>query len=222
MQIYNDIVQGTDEWLQLRLGILTASALHLLLTPTLKTADNDRSRSYIWELAAQRITGHVAPSYVTADMERGHIDEELARAVYREHYAPVEQVGFITEDKYGPTLGYSPDGLVGDDGLIEVKSRVQKYQLQTALSHNVPSEYMIQLQAGMLISGRKWCDFISYSGGMHMIVRRVCRDERTCEAIIGAATAAELTIQALVAEYGDKVESEGWQPTPRTDLEIRL
>lgn len=183
--------QGSEAWLAARCGLLTASEMKLILTPTLKIADNDKTRAHVFELLFQRLTGFVEPRYISDDMLRG-IDEELeARAAYAEHFAPVQTVGFITNARWGFTIGYSPDGLVGDDGLIECKSRRGKYQVQTIAEDEVPADYMLQLQTGLLVSERKWIDFISYSGGLPMFVRRVEPIPEIQEAIIAAATAFE-------------------------------
>jgi hypothetical protein len=96
--------------------LLTASEFDRILTPTLKIADNPKSRAHLWEMAAQRITGYVEPQYISDAMLRGQEDEIIARDLYSKHYAKVEQCGFVTNDKWGFTLGCSPDGLVGDDG----------------------------------------------------------------------------------------------------------
>ncbi|NBW19115.1 MAG: YqaJ-like viral recombinase, partial [Caulobacteraceae bacterium] len=160
------MVQGGEEWYAARCGLLTASEMKLILTPKLKIADNDKSRAHVWELLAQRISGYVEPSYVSDDMLRGREDENDAKITYTEHYAEVTDVGFITNDKWGFTLGYSPDGLVGDTGLIECKSRRQKFQVETIASGVVPEEYMLQLQTALLVSERKWIDFVSYCAGL--------------------------------------------------------
>ena len=142
-------------------------------------------------------------------MLRGWEDEIAAREVYSQRYAPVDEVGFVTEDKWGFTLGYSPDGLVGDDGLIEVKSRRQKYQAETIITGEVPVDYMLQIQTGLLVTGRKWLDFISYCGGMPMFVKRVYPDEAMQAAIIGAAEEYEHRIETALAQYA--VASDGLQ-----------
>jgi len=194
-----NLEQGSDAWLEARRGILTASEMKLILTPTLKVANNDKTRTHLWELLAQRISGFVEPQYVGDAMLRGQEDEFYARQKYAEHIAPVEEVGFITNSRWGFTIGYSPDGLVGQDGLIECKSRVQKYQIQTIVENvtadTAPDEYMMQLQTGMLVSERKWIDFISYSGGLPMAVIRVYPDPVIQEAIIEAATEFEMKIE---------------------------
>ena len=110
----------------------------------------------------------------------------------------------ITNDDLGFILGYSPDGLVGDDGQIECKSRKQKYQLETIDSDAVPDEYTIQLQAGLLVSGRKWVDFISYCGGMPMFVKRVYPDIEVQEAIKTSAKAFNAKMQKIVSEYPER------------------
>lgn len=193
-----DLIQGSEEWLAARCGLLTASEMKLIITPTLKAASNDKERQHLYELLAQRITRHVEPSYVSDDMLRGKTEEILARAKYAETYAPVKDCGFITNDEWGFTIGFSPDGLIGDDGLIECKSRRQKYQIQTIVenvtSDTMPEEYALQIQTGLLVSGRNWCDFVSYSGGLPMATIRVLPDPVIQDAIIKAATAFEVRL----------------------------
>lgn len=199
------VIQGSEEWAALRCGLITASEVCLILTPTLKVANNDKSRAHVYELLAQRISQYVEPQYVGSDMLRGEDEEILARDAYATHYAPVAEVGFITNDKWGFTLGYSPDGLVGDDGLIEVKSRRQKYQVQTLIEHQtggtIPEDYLLQVQTGLLVTERAWCDFISYSGGLPMAVIRAYPDPVVQAAIVDAATKTEEAIAAKLSTY---------------------
>lgn len=196
-----DVVQGSDEWLAMRCGILTASEMKKIITPTGKVANNGETRAHAYELAFQRLTSFVEPQYVSDAMLRGQEDEIYARAAYADHYAPVEEVGFITNGALGFTLGYSPDGLVGADGLIECKSRCGKYQVQTIATNEVPDEYVLQLQTGLLVTGRKWIDFISYCGGLPMFVKRVEPDPELQEKIIKAAIAFEERVNEVVQEY---------------------
>jgi hypothetical protein len=220
--IHPDLIQGSDEWHDQRRGIITASVVGKLITPkTIKPADNPESRSLAMLLASERITGWTEPTYVSDDMLRGMDDEPRARHKYSEHYAPVSEVGFITEDRWGFQIGYSPDGLVGDDGLIEVKSRRAKVQLATILADEVPLENMAQLQCGLLVSGREWIDYVSYSGGMPMYIKRVLPDEKWFAAIIAAATAFEETVADMIRVYGGAIA--GLQPTERSiELEMTI
>lgn len=212
---HNDIEQGTEEWHELRCGILTASEMKLILTPTLKTANNDKARAHVWEIAAQRITRYTEPSYIGDAMLRGWDDEIKARDLYSKTRAPVTETGIITCDDFGFTIGYSPDGLVGDDGLIECKSRNQKYQVETISTGEVPQEYMLQLQTGLLVTKRKWIDFISYSGGLPMFVQRVLPDADIQAAIVLAATEFEAKVVQAVQSFHDNVAANGYPATER-------
>ena len=202
---HRDLIQGSDEWLAARCGMLTASEMKLVVTPTLKPAANDKMRAHLFELLAQRITGHVEPHYISDDMLRGRDDEIEARALYAERYAPVEECGFVTNNGFGFTLGCSPDGLVGDDGMIECKSRRQKYQAQTIALWEVPDDFLIQIQTSLLVTGRAWCDFVSYCGGMPMATMRVMADQQVQEAIVEAATGFEARLAEYLAGYLDHV-----------------
>ena len=198
---HTDIVQGDDAWYSVRRGVLTASEMKLIITPTLKVADNEKTRSHAYELLAQRITGYTEPRYVSDDMLRGQSEEILARAKYAETYAPVEEVGFVTNYGFGFTIGYSPDGLVGDDGLLECKSRCQKYQIQTLTDMTVPDEYVLQLQTGLLVTGRQWIDFVSYCGGLPMVTIRVEPNPTIQAAILEAAENFEAKVAQKMAVY---------------------
>lgn len=204
---HTDLFQGSAEWSAARCGLLTSSEMKLILTPTLKVASNDKERAHLYELMAQRITRYVEPSYISEDMLRGINDEAEAATIYAEHYAPVVEAGFITNDSFGFTIGYSPDRLVGDDGLLECKSRRQKFQIETIVSGEVPQEYVLQLQTGLLVSGRKWIDFISYSGGLPMVTIRVLPDPLIQAAIVTAATEFEARLTAKLAAYNGALKS---------------
>ena len=215
-----DLIQGTDDWLDQRRGIVTASVVGQLVTAkTCKPADNDYSRALTALLVAERITGWTDPVYVNDDMLRGHEDEPRARDLYSEKYAPVRESGFMVRDFGDYRIGYSPDGLVDDDGLIEVKSRRQKKQLQTILADEVPPENMPQIQCGLLVSGREWCDYLSYCGGMPMYRKRVSPDQRWFDAIKAAVEKFEKTAAEMVAQYEAAIV--GLPVTERvTDMEM--
>lgn len=214
--LYPDLIQGSDEWLEARRGIVTASVVGKLVTPTLKVADNDTSRALTRLLVAERITGFIVPTYQTDAMMRGTMDEPLARNLYREHHRGVREFGFITRDLgNGAILGYSPDGLVGGDGLIEVKSREPHLHLAVILGADIPHAHMAQMQAGMLASGREWTDYLSYCGGMPMHVRRVERDAAWADAITRAVVNFERIAVAMTASYERAVE--GLPATERID-----
>lgn len=198
-----DIEQGSDEWHAIRRGMITASAIAKLLTGTGKPANNDTSRAQLYQLLAERITGESDPGFYNDDMARGHLLEPFARDLYAASYAPVQECGFISRQLSGVVIGYSPDGLVGDDGLIEIKSPRPKTHLKSLLTNQVPGEYVPQVQTGLAVSGRAWCDFISYAPGLPLFVRRVERDEQLIAQIIAAAQAAEESLAVMLVIYED-------------------
>lgn len=199
---HNDIEQGTPEWHDLRRGVLTSTAIKTLITPTGKLADNDKTRAHVYEVAAQRITGRTEDNYMSFDMMRGHVEEILARDLYSQHYAaPVTECGFVTNNRLGFAVGYSPDGLVSDDGLIEIKSAKAKIQVQRIADGGIPTEHIAQVQTGLWVTGREWCDFISYSNGMAMQVVRVKPDLAYHELIEAAAKAFETKVNEVIAAY---------------------
>lgn len=213
VRIFPEMIQGSEEWIAARCGLLTASEMKLIITPTLKQATNDKERAHLYELLAQRISGFVEPHFVGDDMLRGHEDEVEARILYAKHYASVHDVGFVTNDRFGFTLGYSPDGLVGEEGQIECKSRRQKFQVQTVVENvgagTIPADFLIQVQTGLLVSERKWCDLISYSGGLPMVTLRAYPDPVLQKAIEEAAGAFEHRLELKLAIY---LEAIGTHP----------
>src|SRR5699024_8414201 len=203
IQEYRDVVQGTTEWDDLRRGIVTASTVGQLITPkTVKPAANVGSRALAATLASERITGWTEPHYESDDMLRGHLDEPVARDLYRETTGhAVRETGFITRTVDGNTIGYSPDGMVGDDGIIEIKSRVPKKHLATILSGEIPPENVGQVQAGLFVSGSEWCDYISFCGGMPMWTKLVTPDVRWQSAIIEALGNLEHAVDEMIYRY---------------------
>lgn len=204
LKIYSDLDQGTDEWFAARCGILTASTIGNLLTPTCTgIANNKASERLVNEIAAQRINKICDPNVQAYAFQRGHEDEMEAKILYAQKVAPVSEIGFMSDDRWGFTLGYSPDGLVGEDGLIECKSRLSGFQMDTICSQAVPIEFMPQIQTGMMVSGRKWLDFISFPamGGGKMLVKRTYPDAAMQDLLIRAATDFEEKVRQRIEEY---------------------
>lgn len=211
--VHKELIQGSEPWLAARCGLLTAGEMHFLVTPTLKVTSNEKERTHLWELLAQRITDYVEPAYVSDDMLRGMDDEVDALELYHENHSEIERVGFITNDKFGFVIGYSPDALVGGDGQVECKSRRAKFQVQTIVEGVIPPEYMIQLQTGLLVSERKWVDFVSYSGGLPMFVLRCYPIQKIQDAIVEAATGFDTRIKGNMVVYSQA--TKGLIPTER-------
>jgi len=176
MQIIRDVDQGSVEWLALRLGIVTCSELDCLLVNGKGQAGFGAGAfTYMDTLIGERITGEAAdPFGGNRHTERGHELEGVARGLYeaREEVA-TEQVAIILN--HG--IGYSPDSLVGPDGLPEIKTKLPKFQVGVILSDEVPKEHIAQCQGGLWVSEREWIDFVSYWPGMPLFVKRTYRDE---------------------------------------------
>lgn len=216
LKIYEELEQGSPEWLAARCGIVTASVMGQLVTPgTVKVAKNDYSRGLTATLVAERITGHVEPMQVSQAMMRGTLDEPYARDKYAEHHAPVTELGFMVKDFGKYRIGYSPDGLVGNDGLIEIKSRAQKKHLQTILADEVPLENMAQIQTGLLVSGRDWCDYVSFCSGMPLYKKRIKPDPKWFAAITEAVEVFEANAAEMLATYN--AATKNLPPTERLD-----
>lgn len=199
------LIQGSDAWIAARCGLLTASEMKLTITPTLKVAVNEKATGHLYKLLVQRITRHVAPHYVGADMLRGKDDEIEARILYDRHIAPVKEVGFITNDEWGFTIGYSPDALVDPRGLFEAKSRRDDLQIKDVIEHvadqTCPDDFLIQTQTGLLVSKRDWLDLSIISCGLPMPTIRIFPDPKIQSAIVDAAAAFENRLAEKWTEY---------------------
>lgn len=199
-----DIEQGTDAWHGIKLGILSGSNVNVILTPAGKPAKGQKVMEYAASIAAQRIFKRAEENFQSYLMMMGHLKEDVARDIYIEKYAPVRQCGFITNDNLGFTIGCSPDGCVLDDGGLEIKSRLAKFQIQTIISGEIDKGFMNQCQAFLLVSGRDWIDFVSYSPALPFFVKRVYPDPVRRDAIINAMMDFEEQVQAIMDEYQDK------------------
>lgn len=213
---YADVVQGTEQWHDLRRGLVTASIVKDLVTPsTFKVADNETVRGLLRLLVAERVTGWTDSTFSNFDMERGVMDEPVARAYYSEHHAPVTEVGFVINDDSGHKIGASPDGLVGDDGGIEIKCPRSKEHLRTILADEVPSQYVGQVQANLLTTGRAWWEYVSFCAGMPLYVKRVFPDPQWLEAMTAALASFEERAAQMTSDYLAAIE--GLPTTERPD-----
>jgi len=169
-----ECAQGTPEWHKARLGIPTASNFSKIVTGD--GSPSKQAQGYLYEVVAERITGRAAEIPTTAAMEEGIRREEESRLVYAmTREAEVEQVGFCLED--AGRWGCSPDGFVGNFGLLELKNPTDKRGVEYLLRDKLPAEYVQQVQGGLFVTGRDWCDFVSYVPGLPLFLVRAERDE---------------------------------------------
>lgn len=177
----NDIVQGSAEWHAIRIGKVTASRVADVVAKT-KTGWGASRANYMAELIAERLTGEAAERFTNAAMNWGTEKEPDARAAYEFFRdASVTEVGFVAHPIISMT-GASPDGLVADEGMVEIKCPNTATHLDTLLTQAVPAKYNTQMQWQMACTGRKWCDFASYDPrlpeSMSLFVKRVERDDK--------------------------------------------
>lgn len=175
-----EIIQGSPEWFAARLGKVTASRVSDVIAKT-KTGYSASRTNYAAQLVAERLTGTVAESFTNAAMQWGTEKEPEARAAYEfKTDAEVAQIGFANHPKIAMT-GASPDGLIGDDGMVEIKAPNTATHIETLLGQAVPGKYVTQMQWQMACCGRKWCDFVSYDPrlpeSMRIFIARVDRDD---------------------------------------------
>ncbi len=165
-----ECTQNSPEWFAARCGIITASNF----SDVLAKGQGKTRRSYLMKIVGEKITGTPAYSYINDHMERGTEQEQTARELYTEQTGnQIIKCGFMVDD----SIGYSPDGLIGEDGLTEIKTRLSHLQIELLLSDKVPNENIAQIQGGLLVSGRKFNDYVSYSPGLPLFIKRVLRDE---------------------------------------------
>lgn len=170
LQIF-DVEQNSPEWDAARVGVITASCFKDVLAK----GEGITRRKYMLTVLGQRISGRVFEDrYSNAAMERGHRLEEEARQEYRiETGIEVDRVGFMRRGD----VGCSPDGVIGTDGLQEIKTKLHHLHLECILKDRVPPEHRAQTQGQLWVSGREWIDFVSYSPGLPLFVKRIQRDE---------------------------------------------
>lgn len=165
-----DCEQNSPAWYEARLGIPTASEFHSVLAK----GEGKTRRSYLLKLAGEVLTGQPMESYSNAHMERGKEWEAEARELYSFiSDEEARQVGFIRNGK----KGCSPDALIGDRGMLEIKTRLAHLQVDLILQDAIPPEHRAQTQGALWVAERDWLDFLSYSPGLHPFVKRTYRDE---------------------------------------------
>jgi len=152
--------QRSEEWFQARLGKVTASRVADVLAK-IKSGESASRRNYKIQLVSERLTGEKQETYINQAMQDGIDREFYAREKYVQQFGEVEEVGFIQH----PTLeaGASPDGMVGEDGILEIKCPMGSTHTETLMTQDIPSKYVPQVQFQLLVTGRKWCDFVSYN-----------------------------------------------------------
>lgn len=205
------MIQGSDAWKQIRCGKVTASRVADIVAKT-KTGPAASRANYMAQLICERLTGTPAETYSNAAMIHGTETEPEARSAYEFYQGvSVQEVAFIHHPKI-EQAGCSPDGLVGDDGLIEIKCPNSATHLDTLLGQAVPAKYETQMQFQMACTGREWCDFVSFDPrmpeNMRLFIKRLPRDDKRIaeleKEIAGFLLEMAVKLSELNSLYGEK------------------
>ena len=205
------VLQRTPEWFALRLGKVTASRIGDLMAKTESGYSASRA-NYMAELVIQRLTGTVEQGFTSQDMQWGILQERYARAAYSFFTDnEVNEIAFINH----PTIeqaGASPDGLIGKDGLVEIKCPKSATHLDTLLSAKINNKYILQMQWQMACSGRKWCDFVSFDPRFperwKLFIKRVKRDNKLIAEITDEVKKFLAELDELMTQLKQKAQLE--------------
>lgn len=196
------IEQGSEEWFASRLGKVTASRVADIVAKT-KSGYSTSRANYMAQLVVERLTGVKFETFTNAAMEWGTQTEPLARSAYEaKNDVMVDETGLVDHPSIAMS-GASPDGLVGDDGLIEIKCPNTATHIDTVLSGEADKRYICQMQWQLAVTGRKWCDFVSYDPRMpdnlKLFVKRVERDDELIKEL-------EAEVVKFLQELDEKVD----------------
>lgn len=198
VQIF-DCEQGSEQWFEARRGIPTASEFSTVMAKGRSGGESVTRRKYMLTLAGQILTGEVAPSWEGNEhTRRGHAFEDDARKLYAfKRDADPQLVGFMRRGR----AGASPDSTVDADGLLEIKSKLPHLHLEVLELDRLPPEHVAQVQGQLWVSGRAYCDFVSYWPKLPLFVKRVERDEAYIATLAQAVADFVGELDAFVAKY---------------------
>lgn len=206
------VKQGSPEWLALRLGIPTASEFDALISPEWKVRTGAMPNTYLYRKVAERALGFSLNDASSFAMEQGSILENEARPFFEFTYdMPVQTVGFATTDD--GRVGCSPDGLIGEDGGLEIKCPSPQVHLRYLMEGKLPAEYAAQVHGSMFVTGRRWWKFLSYSRQFPALVVHVERDEAIQSALRAALDGFLVKFDAKLAQIRAMKDAENAHKT---------
>jgi putative phage-type endonuclease len=205
-----EVIQGSDEWFALRAGKLTASRFKDLMSKGRGSAPSAGRTNLVWDCAIERMTGRKMDSFTTAAMIRGQDLEPEARQAYEDqNFVTVEEVGFVLHPEHD-FVSCSPDGYLGDIGLIEIKCPNAANHGKGLLNGQHAVDYKWQVQGQMWVCERAWCDMVSYHPefpeNLRLAIVRVERDEEMIEQLQEQCLQADLEINAIIEQLKEKMK----------------
>lgn len=199
-----DCEQGSEDWFRARMGIPTASEFGTVLAPRAGSEGKMR-RTYLHKLAGEIITGEPMERYGNAHMERGHEMEAEARSLYAfMSDADPTQIGFLRNGQ----KGCSPDSLIGDAGMLEIKTKLPHLLIDCILKDDFPAEHKAQCQGALWVAEREWVDIAVYWPRMPLFVKRAYRDEEYISKLSDAIDAFNADLAVVV----DRIKAYGVEP----------
>ena len=206
------IEQGTPEWHQMRLGKVSASRMADLLAKTKTGASASRAK-YMAQLLCERMTGQPTEFFTTAAMQRGTEIEPVARQAYEsENFISVDQVAWIPHPTI-PMAGCSPDGVVGEHGLIEIKCKEIHNHLDTILNDRIDTDHQTQMMWQMACTGRQWCDYVCFDDrapeGLQLFIKRLERDDKKIQEMEGEVRTFLKDLDILINKLNEIKEKNG-------------
>ena len=202
-EVITSMEQGSDEWKEEKRGIISASRFKEVISKGRSGSASKTRMSYMYQLAAEDITGELSPSFSNEYMEWGTATEPQAREAYCHHSGNVvDEVAFIRCTEH--LIGISPDGLVGDDGGLEIKCPKTSTQIETVLSGKMPAMHKAQVQGSLWITGREWWDFVSFdpriNSPAHYFCIRIERDEKYISELAEKTLAFEDELKTIIKQ----------------------
>jgi exodeoxyribonuclease (lambda-induced) len=213
--IFHNHEQGSDEWLAARRGVITGSRFKDARDRTAKEELTAKARLYAQDVARERFGGMAQGTFVNAAMRMGTEQEPIARQAYEARSGNlVEEAGFITTDD--GKFGVSVDGLVDDDGIIEIKTMVSSDTLFRAVVEGDHADYTDQINGALWLLGRKWCDLVLWAPDLpagRLTIKRIVRDEDAIQKLEDDL----MTFEQLVTDYEAKLRARFAAPTRVTE-----
>jgi predicted phage-related endonuclease len=195
-----DCEQNSDEWLRARMGIPTASAF----SDVLAKGEGKTRRTYMLKLAGEIITGEPMESFTNGHTERGHAMEDEARDLYTfQTGASLQRVGFVRNG----AVGCSPDSLIGDDGGLEIKTKLPHLLIDVILKDKCPPEHVAQIQGTLWVTGRQWWDIVIYWPGIPLFVKRIARDDAYIKTLAEEVARFRTELDAVVSQIRQRGEA---------------
>ena len=202
MKIYYDIIQQTPEWFEIKKLKMSASHASSII------ACGKGLYTYVNNLIEEYFNAEKEENFTSPDIDRGILLEDQARTMYElENNIEVQQVGFIELDEF---VGVSPDGLVGDDGLIEIKNHKNSVFIDLLLTENIDKKYYDQIQMQLYVTGRKWCDYIGYNTNIkpNKFVKRIYPDPDIFKALEKGLKVGRDLLQKYINISGVVIQNE--------------